>query len=152
MSNSDTDMIGIESAEQMREKIKLKVKQEKEKGVRALYVKEIEAITTGNCKNYLDKLINTHSGGSSGLVGFEVEFHDKAVADLKKLLKMCFFSKYQSMSQIEVINEWFKDMENGGTSINTADEDSIVTEIKQCPTKVITASLKIYLNDIISRI
>lgn len=152
MSNSDTDMIGIESAEQMREKIKLKIKQEKEKGVRILYTKDIETISTGNCKNYLDKLINIHNGGDSGLVGFEVEFNNKAVTDLKKLLKMCFFSKYQSMSQIEVINEWFKDMENGGTSIDTADEDSIAEEIKKYPTKVITDSLKIYLNDIMNRV
>lgn len=124
----ETDMIEIDSVEVMREKIKAKIQEEKQrlkdeqmKDMESYLLKPVNNLTEDTVNGYLLSLYEDSK--SIGFTHFEDKFYEMAVDDLIDLIHLCVIESAKRVTKEEIADWYFNELVNGSTCL-----DGLMTE------------------------
>lgn len=147
----DTDMIGIDSAEEMRKKIQAKIKEEKEKNVKGIINIRIKTITDANCISVLIGLYDKCENHYDTLNDYEKKYYSNMFGNLTDLICMLFEEKLMKKTKEEIIKEYIEDSMDGVNSLEDLDEDDQINHCIDYDANILAPCLVRYMTDILNK-
>jgi hypothetical protein len=147
----DTDMIGIDSAEEMRKKIQAKIKEEKEKNIKNVINIRIKTIDEKNCQTVLLGLFDKYDNHFDTLNAYEQKYYQNVFGDIGNLAQEVFEAYYMKKTKEEIIKDFFDDEYNGVSSIDDKDTQERVEYCCNFNNESLAPALVKYMTDILNK-
>ncbi len=147
----DTDMIGIDSAEEMRKKIQAKIKEEKEKNIKNVINIRIKTIDEKNCKSVFDGLYDKYNNHFDTLNDYEKKYYSNVFNELSELAGLLMTERYSQKTKEEVIKDYINDTVYGITAFDDMDQSDQVEFCTSFDNAVIAPCLIKYMTGILNK-
>jgi len=147
----DTDMIGIDSAAEMRKKIQAQIKAEKEKNIKNVINIRIKTIDEKNCQTVLNGLYDKYDHHYDTLNAYEQKYYGELFDRIDDLCKSVFTEYYMKKTKEEILKDFFDDEYNGTSSIDNMDTRERIEYCCNLGNDVLSTCLQQYMTEVLNK-